>query len=165
MKEIQTNHNKEGVLASDEYYTPIEFVKALGDFDLDPCVPINMKNKTASVMYNKEDDGLKQDWFGRVWLNPPYSAALIAPFMKKMAEHGNGIALILPKFGTKLFRDWVYPYADGIFVLRHRIKFFNEDWVQQKSPIASSILVAYGKDNIEAINNSGIEGVMLYLKK
>lgn len=164
MKEIQTTHNKEGVIASDEYYTPIEFVNALGNFDLDPCIPMDMRNRIATVMYNKEQDGLIQDWMGRVWLNPPYSAPLITQFMKKMAEHGNGIALILPKFGTKLFRDYVYPQAEGIYVLRHRIKFFNQDWVQQKSPIASSVLVAYGKDNVTAILNSGIEGTMLYLK-
>ena len=163
MKEIQTTHNKEGIISSDEYYTPIEFVRALGTFNLDPCVPIDMRNKTADVMYNKNDDGLSKEWVGRVWLNPPYSAGLIAPFMKKMALHGNGIALVLPKFGTKLFREWVYPYAAGIYVLRHRIKFFNEEWVQQKSPIASSVLIAYGEENIAPILDSGIEGTMLYL--
>lgn len=163
MKEIQTTHNTENV-ACDEYYTPIEFVNALGHFDTDPCVPLNMKNKTAYLMYNKNDDGLSKEWFGKVWLNPPYSAELIKSFMAKMALHGNGIALVLPKFGTRLFRESVYPYADGIYVLRHRIKFFNEDWVQQKSPIASSVLIAYGKENVDAILNSGIEGTMLYLK-
>ena len=69
MKEIQTTHNKEGIIASDEYYTPIEFVNALGNFDLDPCVPMDMRNRTATVMYNKEQDGLKQDWKGRVCQN------------------------------------------------------------------------------------------------
>jgi hypothetical protein len=45
-------------------------------------------------MYNKNDDGLKQEWKGRVWLNPPYSRPLIECFVKRMAEHGNGIALL-----------------------------------------------------------------------
>ena len=164
MKEIQTTHNTQGVIASDEYYTPLEFIQALGEFDTDPCVPVDMRWRTAKTMYNKNDDGLKQEWHGRVWLNPPYSKELITAFMRKMADHGNGIALILPKFGTKLFRECVYPKADGIFVLTKRIKFFDQNYVQQKSPIASSVLVAYGEENVQAILSSGIEGHMLYLK-
>lgn len=163
MKELQTIHNKEGIVASDEYYTPIEFVNSLGDFDLDPCVPVNMKWKTAEISYNKNDDGLSKEWKGRVWLNPPYSKDLIESFMKKMSEHRNGIALVLPKFGTKLFREYVYPYADGIFILYKRIKFYDYNWIQQKSPIANSILIAYGEDNIQAILDSGLEGKMMYL--
>ena len=164
VKEIQDTHNTPGVIASDEYYTPLEFVKSLGEFDTDPCTPVGFRWRTANIMYNKEDDGLAQQWYGRVWLNPPYSSPLVTKFMKKMSEHRNGIALLLPKFGTKMFRDYVYPYADGIYVLAKRIKFFGQDYVQMKSPIASSILIAYGQENIDAILNSGLEGTMFYLK-
>lgn len=62
---------------TDEWYTPIEIIQSFGEFDLDPCAPMNPLWKTAKKMYNKEDDGLKQDWEGRVWLNPPYSRPLI----------------------------------------------------------------------------------------
>ena len=108
MKEIQTTHNKEGIIATDEWYTPLEFIEQFGKFDVDPCVPINMKWKTAEVMYNKNDDGLSKEWEGRVWLNPPYSKELISAFLKKMGEHKNGIALVLPKFTSKLFREEVF---------------------------------------------------------
>ena len=63
--------------ATDEWYTPKEIIDALGEFDLDPCAPVNPLWQTAKVMYNKNADGLKQDWKGRVWLNPPYSRPLI----------------------------------------------------------------------------------------
>lgn len=165
MNEIQTTHNKEGIVASDEWYTPIEFINALGHFDTDPATPVDMRNKTADVMYNKNDNGLEQEWKGRVWLNPPYSAPLIQQFMEKMAKHGNGIALLMPKFGSVMFRELVYPYCDGIFILEKRIKFFDYNWIQQKSPVSTSILVAYGQNNIDAILNSGIKGTMLYTKK
>lgn len=164
MKEIQTTHTKEGVVSSDEYYTPLPLIQSLGHFDLDPCVPIVRKWNTADVMYDRNDDGLKQQWRGRIWLNPPYSAALIRPFMERMAEHNNGIALVVPKFGTKLFRDCVYPVAEGIFVMDERVKFYNQDYIQMRSPICQSVLIAYGKDNLQAILDSHIKGTMLYLK-
>lgn len=165
MKEIQTDHNIEGVIATDEWYTPIEFIQALGHFDCDPASPIDQKWKTADVMYTKKDDGLKQEWKGRVWLNPPYSSPLIQQFVKKMGEHKNGIALLMPKFGSVMFRNDVFPNCDGIFILEKRIKFFDQNWVQQKSPVSTSILVAYGEENVRAILNSGLKGVMLYTKK
>ena len=59
--------------ATDEWYTPKEIIDALGEFDLDLCAPANPLWQTAKVMYNKNVDGLKQEWKGRVWLNPPYS--------------------------------------------------------------------------------------------
>lgn len=62
---------------TDEWYTPKEIIDALGKFDLDPCAPINPLWKTATQMYNKNDDGLIQQWKGRVWLNPPYSVRLL----------------------------------------------------------------------------------------
>ena len=71
MKEIQTTHNKENIVATDEWYTPIEFIEKLGKFDVDPCVPLNMKWKTADIMYNKKEDGdmfhLDDTW---VWKPP-----------------------------------------------------------------------------------------------
>lgn len=165
MKEIQNTHNINGVVATDEWYTPIEFINLLGHFDTDPCVPIDNKVQTADIMYNKNDDGLKQEWKGRVWLNPPYSQPLINMFVEKLAEHGNGIALLMPKFGSVMFRKFVYPKCDGIFILEKRIKFYDYNWVQQKSPVSISILVAYGKNNLDAILNSGLKGNMLYTNK
>ena len=87
--------------STDEWYTPKEIIDALGEFDLDPCAPV-APYKTANVMYNKNDDGLKQEWKGRVWLNPPYSRPLIECFVKRMAEHGNGIAFT---FQSLRFKD------------------------------------------------------------
>lgn len=165
MKEIQETHQKKGIVSSDEYYTPLHIIEALGHFDLDPATPCNPKWRTADVMYTKEDDGLKKEWFGRVFLNPPYSRPLINQFMEKMAEHKNGIALVVPKFGTKLFRDIIFPSCDGIYILKDRIKFFDENWVQQKSPICQSVLIAFGKDNKEYIINSGLKGIMLVPEK
>ena len=161
MKEIQDTHQKKGIVSPDEYYTPKEIIEALGRFDLDPATPVNPRWRTADVMYTKEDDGLSKEWFGRVFLNPPYSRPLIEQFMQKMAAHGNGIALVVPKLGTKMFRDVVFPSCTAMYILSERIKFYDVNWVQQKSPICQSMLIAFGEENKEAIRRSGLKGTML----
>ena len=91
---------EKSVRSSDEWYTPKEILDALGKFDLDPCAPIRPLWPTAEVMYDQNIDGLSQIWEGRVWLNPPYSRPLIELFVRKLAEHGNGIALLFNRCRT-----------------------------------------------------------------
>ena len=64
-----------------QWLTPPELLAKLGQFDLDPCAPINRPWPTATQHYTIEDDGLKQPWFGRCWVNPPYDTQLIIQFI------------------------------------------------------------------------------------
>lgn len=109
---------------TDEWYTPKEIIDALGKFDLDPCAPVKPLWQTAETMYNKNHDGLTKDWVGRVWLNPPYSRPLIEQFVRKLAQHGNGIALLFNRCDSKMFQDIIFEKATAIKFLRGRIRFF-----------------------------------------
>lgn len=56
--------------------TPPEFIEVvrsvLGDIDLDPASDAEANERVkATSFFSKEDDGLKHDWVGRVFLNPP----------------------------------------------------------------------------------------------
>lgn len=61
-----------------EYYTPVYILEAardlMGGIDLDPasCDEAQV-NVRAKEYYTQETDGLSRVWYGRVWLNPPYS--------------------------------------------------------------------------------------------
>ena len=59
-----------------EWLTPPCLLDRLGEFDLDPCSPVNRPWDTARHHYTVEDDGLRQPWFGRVFCNPPYDTPL-----------------------------------------------------------------------------------------
>lgn len=147
---------------TDEWYTPIEIINALGSFDLDPCSPVNRLWDTAKEHYTKIDNGLIKEWKGRIWLNPPYSYPLISLFMQRMAKHRNGgIALLFNHLNNSLFYNHIFPYADSILLLRKRIKFYRADGTQGERPAKDSVLIAYGKENTRALLNSRLPGVML----
>jgi ParB family chromosome partitioning protein len=61
---------------SNEHYTPTEIIDkarlVMGSIDLDPasCLLANSIVK-ADNFYSKEKDGLTEQWFGNVFLNPP----------------------------------------------------------------------------------------------
>ena len=106
-------------------------------------------------MYNKNDDGLKQEWKGRVWLNPPYSRPLIECFVKRMAEHGNGIALLFNRCDSTMFQDIIFKKATAMKFLRNRIR---QDGTRGDSPGCGSILIAFGENNAEILKNCDIAG-------
>lgn len=79
---------------SDDCYTPPHVFESLGlEFDLDVCAPPGGAPAVpCKRFFTMVDDGLSQDWEGRVWMNPPYSNS--TPWVRRFIEHGNGVALL-----------------------------------------------------------------------
>lgn len=119
---------------------------------------------TAKEMYNKQDDGLSKEWFGRVWLNPPYSRPLIEKFVSKMADHNNGIALLFNRCDNKIFQKIIFKKATAIKFLSHRIRFYRPDGTRGDSPGCGSVLVAFGEENAEILQRCNLEGKYIRLK-
>ena len=150
--------------STDEWYTPKYIIDALGEFDTDPCSPMMPPFKTANTMYNKENDGLVQEWVGRVWLNPPYSRPLINKFIDRMVDHNNGIALVFNRLDSKLFQEQLLDKATSMLVMKGRIKFLKDNGQQGGSAGCGSVLFAFGEENDLALMASGIEGKYIQLK-
>lgn len=152
-------HNKE------EWLTPPNIIEALGKFDLDPCAPHPSVRPwdIAKIHYHKEMDGLSQQWDGRVWLNPPYGTKTFE-WIKKLSEHGNGIALIFARTETKGFHTEIWDKADAIFFFKGRLCFHEITGKKGGTANAPSCLVAFGKENVKAIENSALQGKLVILR-
>lgn len=144
----------------DEWLTPPYISKALGEFDLDPCQPINPPFIHAKKGYNILDNGLAQHWEGRVWCNPPYGRDTFK-WIKRLADHGNGVTLIFSRTETEGFHAQVWGRADAVFFFKGRLKFYNVDGDESKKDAnAPSCLVAYGQNNVEAIRSAVDAGLI-----
>lgn len=147
----------------DEWLTPPEIIKALGEFDLDPCSPVNRPWDTAKHHFNINDDGLKQSWFGRVWCNPPYGKQA-EKFLAKAVEHDNCICLTFARTETRMFFKYVWEQATAVLFIKGRLRFYHVDGTQGDSAGAPSVLIAYGEDNAKVLENCVIQGRYIYLR-
>lgn len=154
--------------SNEEYLTPPEILKPLGSFDLDPCASIIRPWSTAKTHYTIEDDGLSKNWFGRVWMNPPYGPKTPI-WLKKLAAHGNGIALIYARTETQMFFNCIWDGADGILFIKGRLTFYDvygkkvvctkgKSKGKIQSAGAPSCLVAYGALNARVLHNCALSG-------
>lgn len=148
---------------TDEWLTPPEIIQALGEFDLDPCAPINRPWSTAKKHYTIHDNGLLLPWEGRVWLNPPYGKEMEI-WLHKMAQYRQGIALTFARTDTNAFHQYVFPVADSIFFVQQRITFYDTNGIRAKANGgAPNVFIAYGEENVEALDNAGFKGKHLLL--
>jgi len=129
---------------------------------MDPCASQYQPWRTAAQQFTIEDDGLARDWVGRVWCNPPYGPHA-EKFLKRMADHGNGIALIFARTETKAFQEFCWRKADAMLFMAGRIKFRLPGGGTSGTAGAPSVLIAYGKENAEALRRSGIAGYVVNL--
>lgn len=76
--------------ASDGWYTPPRYIvlarQVLGEIDLDPAsCSAAQAVVQATRYYTEHEDGLIQPWYGRMWINPPYSAP--TKWINKLLHH------------------------------------------------------------------------------
>ena|SRR5688572_4908148 len=157
------NQNDGGKQREVRWLTPGHVVQALGVFDLDPAGAPGHELAKRTYLLENGDDGLTDPWEGRVWLNPPYGPAQL-PFMRRMAEHGHGTALVFARTETAAFFETVWNAASAVLFLRGRLNFLDASGVRAKANAgAPSCLVAYGEDDMFALTRSGIAGHLVRL--
>jgi hypothetical protein len=147
-----------------EWLTPPEIIKSLGEFDLDPCAPIVRPWDTAKHHFTINDNGLLQSWFGRIWLNPPYDD--LEPWMNRIAMHSNGIVLIPGRTDIEPYHNFVFPVADSILFIKQRLHFYHVDGTRaDHNSGGPSVLISYGEFNSDCLAQSNIDGAHVLLNR
>lgn len=118
---------------NNEWYTPKEIIDAarevMGCIDLDPASS-ELANETvrAEKFYTIDSDGLTKDWYGHIWLNPPYSRGLLEKFIDKLvdSEFEQAIVLVNNATETKWFSRLVEVSSVIVFT-KGRLRFNKPD--------------------------------------
>lgn len=153
-------HTKPRRGANDEWLTPPEILEALGPFDLDPCAPIVRPWQMATEHLTEIDDGLSRTWSGRVWLNPPYGPQTWR-WLRRLRLHGDGVALTFARTETAGFFKEAWT-ADALLFLEGRLHFYDVQGRRAKGNAGGpSVLLAYGRRNVEALRSSGLPGAFV----
>ncbi|MEW7159808.1 DNA N-6-adenine-methyltransferase [Acinetobacter baumannii] len=110
---------------TDVWSTPQDFFEKLDrvfNFDLDVCaLPENAK---CERYFTPEIDGLKQEWTGTCWMNPPYGREIVDWVAKaaETASKGHTVVALVPvRTDARWFQD--YCLGREIHFIRGRLKF------------------------------------------
>jgi len=155
-----------------EWYTPPQYIEAarqvMGDIDLDPASSeIANRIVGAKTYYTKEDDGLLHDWYGRVWMNPPYASDLIRVFASNLVKYvRRGYvpeACVLVNNATET--NWfnvLLDVAACVCFIRGRVKFLDAAGNPSGAPLQGQALLYIGP-NVRSFGRAfGKFGTVLY---
>ncbi len=140
-----------------EWYTPAHYLDAvrevLGKIDLDPASN-SLANKAVRAIkfFTSKDNGLTQQWHGRVFMNPPYGrtdggGSLAGEFCTKaISEYKQGnitdcIILVNSLHSQKWQEDF---YEHTVCFVDHRIQFVSGDGEENKNPTFQNIFIYLG---------------------
>jgi len=111
--------------------------RRFGPFVLDVCATAD--NAKCPLYFTKEQDGLRQQWTGPVWMNPPYGRT-IGEWMKRAhqeGERGNVVVCLVP---ARTDTNWWHNYAirGRVFFVRGRLKFGG---AKHGAPFPSAVVI------------------------
>jgi len=137
-----------------EWYTPKKIIKLVKELmmeiDVDPA-----SSKTANRIvgakkfYTEEDDGLKQKWAGRVWMNPPYSQPLVTEFCNLFTEKyisgeiTEGCVLVNNATETKFYQNMM-NHCMAICFIKGRVKFVDANGESTGAPLQGQTILYFG---------------------
>ena len=138
---------------SNDWETPQDLYDSMNktfDFDLDPCA--SHENHKTKKYFTVEDDGLKQGWSGRVFMNPPYGRSPDGTTIKDWISKAYWssrqrnvdlvVGLIPARTDTIYWHDYVMD-ARYIFFIKGRVHFSGGG----AAPFPSAIIVWFSTND------------------
>ncbi len=159
--------------ATSDWYTPGEYIEAaratMGAIDLDPasCALANMTVRAAAY-FDRAADGLRQQWHGRVWLNPPYSDYMgqAAEWAARLlAEHQSGRVqqgVLLVNLSTSYQKAMQEVARAGLVcMVNRRIRFLSAAGSEERRPTQANVIFYLGERRQAFAEHFGRYGVVL----
>jgi hypothetical protein len=142
-----------------EWYTPECYIESarlvMGSIDLDPASSIIANERVkANKFYTQDDDGLSFDWYGNVWMNPPYSQPLIFQFISKLVESkGVNQAIVLVNNGTETqWGQLLLSNSSAVCFHQSRIRFIDKYGNLGQAPLQGQMICYIGSNVNNFIN-------------
>lgn len=150
-----------------EWYTPSQYIEAartvMGSINVDPASTAAANEIVkADRFYSLDDNGLVADWYGNVWMNPPYAQPAVSMFSAKLVEQwecGNvqsAIVLINNATETVWFQSLVRCACAVCFPLA-RVRFWQPGGATG-APLQGQAVLYLGKDAQIFIQHFGVFG-------
>lgn len=136
-----------------EWYTPLPYIEAaratMGAIDLDPASHDDAQSLIrAGRYYTFEDDGLTQEWHGRVWLNPPYAQPMIGNFCRKLIDSIGPVSEAITLTNNATETGWgqvLLLRATAVCFPSGRVKFWAPG--RESFPLQGQMLCYYGEQS------------------
>lgn len=166
LKTAHVSHNS----GDNEWYTPKEYIEAarsvMGAIDVDPASS-DAANRVvrAAKYYTVDQDGLKQKWEGRTFMNPPYAQPLISDFCNMLIKqvHSGDVceACVLVNNATET--AWFQTLAQSSMAIcfpKGRIKYWSID-KELASPLQGQAVIYIGTNEDKFIKTFSKFGVVV----
>ena len=148
---------------SNTYLTDPRLLELLGPFDTDPCVHTEMPWRTAETMYNINDDGLAQEWNGRVFMNPPYRGVM--KWAHKFVNAESGICLLNGRSTETKATQLIMEASDCIWFPSGRLTFYRPDGSSYDQKWFSSVLIGlHVRDRVGFDRAQNVYGGQVFYK-
>lgn len=151
--------------ATPEWYTPRHIidrvVQVFGEIDLDPCSNSReAPNVPALNHYTARENGLSREWFGRVYMNPPYGDE-IPQWVDRLVQayEGEEIDAAIALLPARIDTNWFQPLWDyALCFVKGRLRFSG---AENSAPFPSVVVylgpdVELFKETFAAIGRCGI---------
>lgn len=125
---------------TDLWETPQDFFDRLNkefNFELDVCA--TNENAKCEKYFTEETDGLKQEWKGVCWMNPPYGRQ-IGKWIKKAYESSLNGATVVCLVPARTDTRWWHEYCmkGEIRLVKGRLKFGGG---KSSAPFPSAVVI------------------------
>lgn len=144
-------------MTTNDYYTPKWLFDQMGlEFDIDVAAPKQgIPWIPAKAWFSQENDGLAQNWGGKlVWMNPPFSNT--TPWVHKFMENNNGVALLVVSRSKWFAQLW--DKADAVMATPADLKFERPDG-NAKAISFQTFLFAMGEPSVSALHKTKLARV------